>query len=338
MRNLVVLSCVVLGLAGARAAPERRERVPFRIVKKDARLDAVLPPSTVVERVATGFTWVEGPLWSRDGFLLFTDIPANRVVEWVPGRGTRDFLLPAGYTGTAPFTGWEPGANGLAWDAKGRLLLCQHGDRRIARLEASGGFTTVADRYEGRRLNSPNDLVVRANGDVYFTDPPFGLPKAFDDPKKELPFSGVYRVDAAGRVTLLTRALDSPNGLAFSPDERTLYVTNANAKAAKVWAFPLREDGTLEDGRVVADVSAAAQDYARRGIRTGNPDGIKVDRSGRLYFAGPGGVHVLLPDGTFLGMIEFPGPVSNLAWGEDPTVLYITADTSVYRVKLASGF
>ena len=240
----------------------------------------------------------------------------------------RLYLQPSGYTGAAPFTGREPGSNGLAFDAQGRLVLAEHGDRRIARLEPDGRKTTLADRYEGKRLNSPNDLVFASNGDLYFTDPPFGLPRAFDDPEKELPWSGVFRLSAGGQLTLLIRELRAPNGIALSPDERTLYVSNADP-ARPVWmAYALKPDGTLAPGRVFFD----ATPWTARG--KGLPDGLKVDREGNLFATGPGGIHVFAPDGTHLGSIEMAVPTGNVAWGGDGSVLFVTADTAIYRIAL----
>jgi gluconolactonase len=209
-------------------------------------------------------------------------------------------------------------------------VLCEHGDRRIARLEADGRKTTLADRYEGRRLNSPNDLVFKTNGDLYFTDPPFGLPKAFDDPRKELDFSGVYRLSTRGKLTLLTRDIKAPNGIAFSPDERTLYVSNADPSKAVWMAFDVRDDGTIANGRVFFDATAWTK--TKRGV----PDGMKVDREGNIFGAGPSGIHVFAPDGTHLGSIETGVATSNAAWGNDGSVLYITASTAVYRVVLTT--
>jgi gluconolactonase len=300
-----------------------------RIVRLDPRVDRLVPAGAVLERIADGFMWVEGPVWDRrGGYLLFSDIPKNAVYEWAPGSGVSLFFAPSGYTGTAPFAGREPGSNGLAFDPRERLVLAEHGDRRIARLEPNGRQATLVDRYQGRRLNSPNDLVFTSNGDLYFTDPPFGLPKAFDDPAKELPFSGVFRLSAEGQLTLLTSELRAPNGLAFSPDERVLYVSNAD-RARAVWmAYTVRVDGSLAPGRVLFDATAQAQTLK------GAPDGMKVDRNGHLFAAGPGGIYVLAPDGTHVGSLETGGVVSNVAWGEDGSVLYITGDTAIYRIRL----
>ena len=302
-----------------------------RIVRLDPRLDRLVPSGAAVEKVAGGFTWVEGPAWDRSrGSLLFSDIPRNSVFEWREGIGARLAINPSGYTGAAPFAGREPGSNGLAFDPEGRLVLCEHGDRRISRLEADGRKTTLADRYDGKRLNSPNDLVFKSNGDLYFTDPPFGLPKAFDDAQKELGWSGVYRLARDGRLTLLTRDLRAPNGIAFDPSEKTLYVSNAERSRAVWMAYDVRGDGTLANGRMFFDATVWLK------TKKGAPDGMKVDREGHLFAAGPGGVHVFAPDGTHLGSIELDAPVSNVGWGNDGSVLYITAGTAVYRIRLST--
>jgi gluconolactonase len=250
------------------------------------------------------------------------------VYRWREDEGVSLYLKPSGYTGAAPFAGREPGANGLAFDSNGRLVLAEHGDRRIARLEHDGRKTTLADRYQGRRLNSPNDLVHKSNGDLYFTDPPFGLPKNFDDPHKELEFSGVYRLGRDGRLTLLIRDIKAPNGIAFSPDEKILYVTDVNPARAAWLAYDVQPDGTLGNSRVLFDATTWTR------TKPGAPDGLKLDRDGHVFGAGPGGVHVFAADGTHLGSIETGVATSNVAWGDDGSVLYITAATAVYRIRL----
>lgn len=301
------------------------------IVRLDPRLDRLVPPGAALEKLAGGFAWVEGPVWNRRGrYLLFSDIPSNSIFKWQEGPGVTLFLKPSGYTGVAPFQGREPGSNGLALDPAGRLVFCAHGDRRIVRLEEDGRRTTLADRYQGKRLNSPNDLVFTARGDLYFTDPPFGLPQAFDDPGKELAFSGVYRVSPQGELTLLIPDLRAPNGIAFSSDEKTLYVSNADPRRAVWMAYAVRGDGTLAHGRVFFDATAWTR------TRKGLPDGMKVDREGNLFAAGPGGVHVFAPDGTHLGTIETGVATANVAWGNNGSTLYVTADTAIYRLALTT--
>jgi gluconolactonase len=285
----------------------------------------------MLEKIADDHGWVEGPVWVPDGgFLLFSDVVKNTIYKWKEGEGESVFLRPSGYTGTAPFAGAEPGSNGLTLDSSGRLVLAQHGDRGISRRETNGRITVLVDRYRGKRLNSPNDLVFRSNGDLYFTDPPFGLPRAFDDPGKELPFQGVYRLSRDGSLTLLTRELSAPNGIAFSPDERTLYVSNADARRLVWMAYPVQADGTLGPGRVLYDGTESTR------TRRGTADGMKVDSRGNIFGAGPGGVYVFAPDGTLLGWFDFAGNVGNVAWGEDGSTLFIAANAAVYRISMAT--
>ncbi len=300
-----------------------------KIVRLDPRFDRLVPQEAVLEKLADGFTWVEGPAWSRTGsYLLFSDIPNNSIFKWREGNGVSLFLKPSGYTGSVPFEGREPGSNGLTFDSAGRLVIAEHGNRRIMRLDQDGRKTVLVNRYEGKRLNSPNDLVFKSNGDLYFTDPPFGLPKAFDDPHKELGFQGIYRLSTNGKLTLLTKDIKAPNGIAFSPNEKILYVTDVDSNQPAWLAYDVREDGTITNGRVFFDGTAWEKP------NYGGPDGIKVDRKGNLFGARPGGINVFAPDGTHLGSIETGVATSNLAWGEDGSVLYITANTAIYRIRL----
>jgi gluconolactonase len=312
-------------------AQEKETPTLGTIERLDPRLDPIVPRDARVERLAEGFDWSEGPVWDRrGGFLLFSDVPLNTVFKWQQGKGVRVFLKPSGYTGTAP-RGGEPGSNGLLMDSKGRLILCQHGDRRVARLEEGGTFTTLADRYNGKRFNSPNDGAFKSNGDLYFTDPPYGLIGLNDDPAKELEFNGVYRLARNdGTVTLLTREMTFPNGIAFSPDEKTLYVANSDPKKAIWMAFPVQDDGTLGAGRVFADVTSSV------GSKKGLPDGMKVDKAGNLFATGPGGVLIFASDGAHLGTFATGEATANCGWGEDGTVLYITADMYLGRIKLTT--
>jgi gluconolactonase len=316
-------------LLAAAAAPADAGSAAYAIERQDPRLDALVAPDAAVEELADGFRWVEGPAWdARTGTLLFSDIPANAVLRLRPGGRAEVFLRPSGYSGSAPFAGREPGANGLAFDAEGRLVLCEHGDRRVTRLESDGTRSVLADRFEGRRLNSPNDVVALAGGDVVFTDPPFGLPRAFDDPGRELDFQGVYRRRADGALVLLTRDLRAPNGLAFSPASDVLYVSNADA-AHPVWmAYPVWGDGRLGAGRVFARADRWI------GRWPGLPDGLRVDAAGHLFAAGPGGVYVFAPDGTHLGTLRTGRATSNVSFGGDGSDLYVTADTAILRVRL----
>ena len=330
MREVAQACAVVVALLGSGLSSASGPAIE----RKHPRFDSLVPPDARLEEVAGGFEWVEGPLWSKsEGRLYLADIPRNRVVFWSEATGVRPFLERSGYTGAAAFTGREPGSNGMTFDRDGRLVICQHGDRRIVRLEKDGTRTVLADRFEGKRLNSPNDAVFRANGDLYFTDPPFGLPRTFDDPQKDLSFQGVYRVTPNGRVTLLTKELRAPNGIVFAPSEKTLYVANADAARPVYMAYDVRGDGTLGPGRVFFDASEWAK------TDKGLPDGMKVDVAGNLFAAGPGGLHVFAPDGTHLGTFRTGRLTSNCGWGGDGRDLFITADKVLYRVRLTTrGF
>jgi gluconolactonase len=326
------LTVVVAALLAHVPVPEAwTDTVPVTLTSLDPRFDRLVPRDAKLETVADGFTWVEGPVWHKGGgYLLFSDIPANRVYKWKPGEGVSLFLANSGYSGAAPFAGKEPGSNGLTLDEQGRLVLCRHGDRQIGRLEPDGTISTVADRYDGYRINSPNDLVFKSNGDLYFTDPPFGLPRVFDDPDKA-PVQGVYRVAKGGTVTRLITDIKAPNGIAFSPDETILYVSDVDPKRAAWLAYDMKEDGTVANGRVFFDATRWREDPFF------GPDGFKVDRQGNIFGARPGGLSVIAPDGTLLGTIDTGRPTSNVAWGEDGRTLFITGGGSVYRLRLTTS-
>jgi gluconolactonase len=304
------------------------EAVEAHVERTDARLDAIVPDEPRLERVAGGFEFTEGPVWAPAGGLLFSSPNTNAIYRLDPDAG-RVFVFrsKSGYAGVDIGRYHQPGSNGLTFDPEGRLTICQHGNRRVVRVNPHGDVTVLADRYDGRRLNSPNDLVYRSDGTLYFTDPPFGLPDAFNDPGKELPFSGVFRA-RDGEVTLVTGELAGPNGLAFSPDERYLYVGNWDPAAKVVMRYAIDAAGDpVGPGEVLHDMTAAPGDDAI--------DGIKVDRAGNLYVCGPGGIWVLSPDGDRLGLIQLPESPHNLAWGDaDGRSLYVTALTSVYRIRL----
>lgn len=324
-----LLSTLVLCVAPA-SGQEKASGPLGTIERLDPKFDRLVPRSAVVERLAQGFDWAEGPVWfPAKKQLLFSDIPPNSVFAWKEGSPATLFLKPSGYTGSTP-RGGEPGSNALLRDSEGRLVLMQHGDRRVARLKDDGTFETLADRYEGKRFNSPNDGTYKSNGDLYFTDPPYGLLKLNDDPAKELPFNGVYRLAKDGKLTLLTKEMTFPNGIAFSPDEKTLYVANSDPKKAIWMAFDVREDGTLGEGRVFFDSTKWV------GSKKGLPDGLKVDRDGNLFATGPGGVLVFAPDGTHLGTLNTGEATANCAWGDDGSTLYITADMYLARIKLTT--
>jgi len=330
-RRLTQTIAGLMLLAGVSLADESGPSARFGVIDRlDPRFNQLIPESSKLEKLAEGFDWSEGPVWVRDGsYLLFSDIPRNSVMKWKEGQGVTLFLKPSGYTGPGTW-GAEPGCNGLLLDKQGRLILCQHGDRRIARLEKDGSFTTLADRYEGKRFNSPNDAVFKSNGDLYFTDPPYGLPKQYDDPHRELDYCGVYRLSPDGKVTLLTTEMTRPNGIGFSPDEKKLYVAQSDPKAALWKVFDVKEDGTLSAGRVFYDVTSWVPS------KPGLPDGLKVDRAGNIFATAPGGVQVFSPDGTLLGGIDTGERTANCGWGEDGSVLYIMADMYICRIKTAT--
>ncbi len=299
------------------------------IERFDPALDDILPPYAVLERLAQGFEWSEGPVWvPSQQILLFSDVPDNKVYRWHEVAGLQVAMAPSGYTGAE--TGRrEPGSNGLALDPEGRLVLCQHGDRRVARVNWDGEVQALTSHYKHLRFNSPNDLAFASNGDMYFTDPPYGLDGGNDDPAKELMFNGVFRLKPNGELTLLTDELTYPNGIALSPDEKQLYVAISDAARPVVMVYDLNTDGTLAgDGRVFFNAKALADEG-----RPGLPDGLKVDLKGNVFATGPGGVLVISPEGKLLGIINTGEATANCAWGNDGSVLYITADGVLCRVK-----
>ena len=321
------------------AAPSNAVAKP--VERLDPAVNRLIPADAELQRLAGGFTWTEGPLWLPAGELLFAEIPSNSIRVWHPNAAVRIFLQPSGYLGTSPYGGPEPGSNGMALDPTGRLTVAGHAQRDVWRLETMQGnapHTLLADRYQGNRLNSPNDLVYRSDGSLYFTDPPYGLRTQQDsDPAKELKFNGVYRIPHASsqkpgagpareQLQLLIKDLAHPNGLAFSPDERFLYVDSSEPEM--IWMrYTVRPDGDLTQGKLFFD----AGPYAHHGA----PDGIKVDQQGNVYSAGPGGVWIFSPAGKHLGTIPVPETVGNLCWGgADHKTLYLTASTSLYQVSL----
>lgn len=316
----------------ATAADEKRATLGS-IDRKNPKINDIIPKDAKIEVLAGGFKWTEGPLWVRKdgGYLLFSDIPNNRVVRWSAKEGVKDFLKPSGYTGKAPFKGPEPGSNGLALDKDGNLILCQHGDRRVAKLGKDGKFVTLADKYMGKRLNSPNDLVYAKNGDLYFTDPPYGLPGLTKDPAKELDFQGVYRLKPNGELTLLTKEMTRPNGIGLSPDEKTLYVANSDPEQAIWKAFPVKADGTIGPGKVIHDITAEVKKNPDKGL----PDGLKVDQKGNIFATAVNGVYVFGPgpDYPLLGRIVTNDKTANCAFGDDGTMLYLCTNDKLTRVK-----
>lgn len=313
----------------------------LHVDRLDKSVDALVPANPELTKVVTGFTWTEGPVWIKAGYLLFAEIPSNSIRKVTPDGQASIFMQPSGYKGSAPYGGKEPGSNGMTLDSKGRLTVAGHAQRDVWRLETIDSHaqqTVLADSYQGKKLNSPNDVAYRSDGSLYFTDPPYGLRTQSEaDPAKELPFSGVYRIPGATekkpgsspdreKLQLLMKDLTRPNGIAFSPDEKYLYVNNSEPK--KIWMrYPVKADGSLGAGKLFFD---ATDDK-----RPGSPDGMKVDVQGNLWSAGPGGVWIFSPEGKHLGTLLIPEKVGNVAWGgPDNKTLYVTASSSVYRVEL----
>jgi len=306
------------------------------IRRLDPRLDQFVAADARIEVLGMGYDWAEGPVWVRAGgavpgidvdSLLFSDVPRNRIHRWRPGHEVETFLEPSGFTGPRSLADRQ-GSNGLTADREGRLIVCEHGDRRVSRLERDGGKQTLAAAWEDKRFNSPNDATVHSSGAIYFTDPPYGLPKQMEDPNRELDFCGVYRLAPDGRVSLLCRTMTRPNGICLAPDEKTLYVAQSDPERP-IWnAFRVQSDGTLDAGRLFFDGTALFKE------RPGLPDGLRVDEAGNVFATGPGGVLVIAADGTHLGTILTGQATANCCFGEDGRTLFITADSLLCRVRL----
>jgi gluconolactonase len=336
MRKMLAFLLLLAGLLVA--APKLSAQGAGKVERLDPGLDALIAPDAKIEKLADGFGFLEGPVWVHSqapGFLIFSDIPANVIRKWSPDGKTSVYLDKTGFAGSDPDAadaGYQLnnghaqvtllGSNGVTLDKQGRVTFVQHGDHGVVRVEKDGKRTILVDKYEGKRLNSPNDLVYKSDGSLYFTDPPYGLRKAGDDPKKELPFEGVYRW-SNGKVQLLNKDFKAPNGIAFSPDEKYLYVDDSASKT--YWRFDVQSDGTIANGKVFVDMSKTKDD--------GVPDGMKIDKNGNIYGAGPGGVWVISPEGKHLGTIKPTEDPANLAWGDaDGKTLYFTARTGLYRI------
>jgi gluconolactonase len=335
-KSIGTLLFALAAVLTAAAIPAQNEG---QILRLDPGLNALIASDAKIEKVADGFGFVEGPVWvhtSGPGFLIFSDIPANVIDKWNPqDKKVSVYLEKSGFSGSDPGdAGYQInngrgivtlyGSNGITLDKQGRVTYCTHGDRDVVRVEKDGKRTMLAARFEGKRLNSPNDLVYKSDGSLYFSDPPYGLRKLADDPKKELPFSGVYRL-AKGKLEVVNKDFQAPNGLAFSPDEKYLYIDDSASKT--YWRFDVQLDGSLTNKKLLIDMSASKE--------AGVPDGMKVDQKGNIYGAGPGGVWVLTPEGKHLGTIRPPENPANLAWGDaDAKTLYFTAVTGLYRLRV----
>jgi len=303
------------------------------IIMNSPKLSEIIQKAARIEIIGEGFEWTEGPLWlPTENKLIFSDIPSNSIFEWTEKGGTKLYLKPAGYTG-AENRGGEAGSNGLLLNDKNELVLCQHGDRRMAKmntplLSPKADFSNIADKYNGKRLNSPNDAIYDKNGNLYFTDPPYGLEKNDKDPLKELDFQGVYKVDKTGKITLLTKELSRPNGIAFSPDYKKLYVANSDPQKAIWMVYDVDENGLLKNGKLFFD--ATDKPKTLKGL----PDGMKVHKNGWVFATGPGGVLIFTPEGEHLGTIFTGETTSNCAFNADYSELFMTADDYLVRVKL----
>lgn len=325
MNAAIKPALLLLTTLPAWAGPETIERL-------DPRMDDIIAKDAVVETLCQGFDWAEGPVWHPGTeSVLFSDVPRNIVYQWKEGDTEASvFLQPSGFTGNDRNNRGEPGSNGLALDAEGRLVSCEHGDRRVSVLTEKGGKMTLADRFDGKRFNSPNDLAVHSSGAVYFTDPPYGLPREPGAERfREMDVHGVYRIAPDGTVTRLIDDLPRPNGIALSPDESTLYVAQSHGPAKHLFAYPVESDGSLGSGKVLFD----ANELDGPGL----PDGLKVADDGTIFCTGPGGVLVLTPEGELLGRILCTRPSANCAFGPDQKSLFITSDDRLLRVPLTFG-
>jgi gluconolactonase len=304
-----------------------------RIVSPAPGLAALVPADARIEKLADGLTWSEGPVWIRDGkYLLLSDVPANKMYRWSEADGLSVFLEPSGFSGPDPAGFREPGSNGLIAGPGNSILLADHGNRAVAQLDlATKKKTFLATRFEGKRFNSPNDLVRASDGTIYFTDPPYGLEGINDSPLKELGWNGVYRLRPDGSVELLIRDMTFPNGIILSPDERTLYVANSDPDRAVIMAFALSGDGKIGEGRVFADLTA----LAKSGL-PGLPDGMAIDKKGNLFATGPGGVHVFTPAGEELGRIDTVTAIDNCAFCVDGRTLFLASNNFLGKIRLST--
>lgn len=326
---LMALSCIIsFGVDAQNSFP-----TIGKVVRLDPALDALIPKDAKIEVLASGFDWSEGPAWVKNGgYLLFSDVPQNTVYKWKEKDGVSVFLKPSGYTGVGEYSK-EPGSNGLIINRKGELVSCEHGDRRVSVMPLNGGGKrTLADNFQGKRFNSPNDVVQHSSGAYYFTDPPYGLPKYVDDPTRETPLFGVYRIGTDGKVSIVVEDLTRPNGVAFSADEKILYVAQSDPDAAYIMAYPVNTDGSLGKGKIFFDATA----MVKQGL-VGLPDGLRVDVKNNVFSTGPGGVLVISAQGKLLGRIETGEATANCTFGgNDGTTLLLTADMYLCRIQTST--
>ena len=300
-----------------------------QIVRLDPSLDTLIDSNAKIEVLAEGFTWSEGPAWVKNGnYLIFSDVPQNTIFKWKEGEGLTVFLKPSGYSGRGYYSK-ESGSNGLTMSLDGRIIACEHGDRRVTIMPIEGGGKiTLADKHDNKKFNSPNDVIQKSNGIVYFTDPPYGLPNQENDTTRETPLFGVYKIDKSGATTLIIKDLIRPNGLAFSPDESILYVNQSDPEHAYIMAYPVLKNGNVGKGEIFFDATS----LLKQGFK-GLPDGLRLDIKGNIFSTGPSGILVISPQGKLLGRIETTELTANCAWGDDGSTLYITANSLLCRIK-----
>ena len=338
MKNLFIFSLLVVIAACGNDQENKDQEMKYKnigtIERLDPALDNIISANAKTEIIAEGFEWSEGPLWvEKHKMLLFSDVPMNTIYKWTEAKGKEVYLKPSGYTGTEPSVCKEPGSNGLTFDKNGDLVLCQHGDRRMARMDApldkpEAKFITLADTYNGKRFSSPNDAVYNSAGELFFTDPPYGLQTQDDsDTKKEISFNGVYKVKANGEVILLVDSITRPNGIAFTPDEKKLIIACSDPARPNWYIYEVNGD-SLTNGKIF--YSAAEEGKTMRGL----PDGFKIDKNGNIFASGPGGIYIFNSEAKKLGMIKLENAASNCALSTDEKTLYITNDMYVLRVKL----
>lgn len=329
MKKLLLLLIIAIGIS---CSKKQETSITVSVDRIDPLLDSILSNELSIQVIGNTFEWSEGPLWvESEKMLLFSDVPTNTIYKWTEAKGVEVYLTPSGYTGTAP-RGGEPGSNGLTLDDEGNLILAQHGDRRIAMMntptnQPAPDFTTLADKYNGKRFNSPNDVVFNKY-DFYFTDPPYGLVKHMEDSSKEISFQGVYRITADGKITLLVDSLSRPNGIAFSPDNKKLYIASSDPEKARWYQYEMNDSMQIVSGKILYDATAQAK------TEKGLPDGLKVDSKGNIFGTGPGGVWIFNADGKLLGKIKLTEATSNCALSTDEKTLFVTNDMNVLKIQL----